>query len=345
MFDTKHADKRALFSAAMIGSGVGVTLAAAYMAGGMMRTANDYAQAARLAQAAEGGYSDGALLKAAARTDAGQVDSGVLTLAARHDPAPAAVDTDLDRRSAALAARLEKTAQSQPQLLKTSLAVSGPAQPRLAPAAPYVATGALASSRELECLTQAVYYEARGETPAGQAAIAQVVLNRARSPSFPKSVCGVVFQGANGRGCQFSFACNGAMHGRRERAAWNRAHKVASRALAGFVMAEVGAATHFHTTQVNPRWGASLLRVGQIGVHVFYRPTRAPKGGYRVAKAEKAEERTYARLDPADDVRLTSATVAVPPPAVAEAFAKPVDAAPVADAAAGHAQDTSATAS
>jgi spore germination cell wall hydrolase CwlJ-like protein len=141
------------------------------------------------------------------------------------------------------------------ELLKASFA--GPA------AAPF-RLGA-GSDRDLQCLTEAVYYEARGEGRAGQAAVAQVVLNRVRHPAFPKSVCAVVFQG-----CQFSFACNGAMRARRESGAWNRAQRVASEALAGAVAANVGNATHFHTIHVSPNW-SNLMRVGQVGLHVFYR--------------------------------------------------------------------------
>src|SRR5579863_6755197 len=72
----------------------------------------------------------------------------------------------------------------------------------------------------LDCLAAAVYYEARGESADGRAAVAQVVLNRTRRPGFPRSICGVVYQGAGDGVCQFSFVCNGAMRGRRERVAW-----------------------------------------------------------------------------------------------------------------------------
>jgi hypothetical protein len=137
-------------------------------------------------------------------------------------------------------------------------------------AAPYRA-GVLDQTRELDCLAQAVYYEARGETPAGQAAVAQVVLNRVRHPAFPKSICAVVFQGAQtGRGCQFSFACNGSMRNGHEAGAWDRAKRIASRAFDGQVMADVGNATHFHVVSVAPNW-AGLMKVAQIGTHIFYR--------------------------------------------------------------------------
>ena len=151
-------------------------------------------------------------------------------------------------------------------------------QARLAVAYALPSAGALAAAapkaaaRELECLTQAVYFEARGETAQGQAAVAQVVLNRVKGRGFPKTVCGVVYQGSASRRCQFSFACDGAAEVVRERGAWMRARRVAARALAGAVMPQVAGATHFHAAAVSPNWGAGLLRVSQVGLHVFYRP-------------------------------------------------------------------------
>jgi spore germination cell wall hydrolase CwlJ-like protein len=139
---------------------------------------------------------------------------------------------------------------------------SAPAQHRQAAATP---------ARELDCLTQAVYFEARGETPRGQAAVAQVVMNRVANPKFPKTVCGVVFQGAATHGCQFSFVCDGSMRRGREAGAWDRARRIAARALAGVVEADVGKATHFHAAGVQPDWGPQMLRVAQVGLHVFYR--------------------------------------------------------------------------
>lgn len=152
-----------------------------------------------------------------------------------------------------------------------------------------MASAPVAGARELDCLTQAVYFEARGETPRGQAAVAQVVLNRVRHPAFPKSVCGVVYQGAGDRGCQFSFACRGTPGVGRESAAWRKARRVARDALAGVVVAEVGAATHFHTTGVTPAWGSRLLRVAQVGVHVFYRlGASAPRAVFASRPVETA---------------------------------------------------------
>lgn len=143
---------------------------------------------------------------------------------------------------------------------------------------------------DLDCLTTAVYYEARGESARGQAAVAQVVINRVKHPAFPKTVCDVVFQGAGRRGCQFSFACDGSMRRGREILAWNRARDVATRALAGAARAEVGAATHFHTTAVSPIWAPQMLRVAHVGAHVFYKfsPHRLRRAPAEVAVEQAA---------------------------------------------------------
>ena len=263
-FDIKaHADWRAPTCAVLIGSGIGLALGAAYMAGGMSRAATDHARASRLAGAAAGAYSDTVLEREAAA-----LDPGVLRVARRHDPFVSSGSVDRDRQDAVLLTRLENTQQPSGSRIPLR-GVSLPA------AAPFHLSGALETSRELECLTQAVYFEARGETPAGQAAVAQVVLNRVRHPAFPKTVCAVVFQGAGKRvGCQFSFACDGSMRRGRETVAWNRAQRVASKALSGGVMSSVGDATHFHTVNVAPNWGPRLVRTAEVGLHVFYRVGR-----------------------------------------------------------------------
>jgi hypothetical protein len=102
-------------------------------------------------------------------------------------------------------------------------------------------------------------------------AVAQVIVNRVRHPSFPKSLCGVIYQGAGkGRGCQFSFACDGSMRRRSETALWDRARAVAERALEGRVSERVGNSTFFHATRISPNW-RGLTRVATVGRHVFYR--------------------------------------------------------------------------
>ncbi|HEU0135315.1 MAG TPA: cell wall hydrolase [Allosphingosinicella sp.] len=124
----------------------------------------------------------------------------------------------------------------------------------------------------LQCLTAAVYYEARSEALEGQRAVAQVVLNRVRHPAFPKTVCGVVYQGSNRRtGCQFSFTCDGSLRARRDPEAWERSRRVARTALAGSVYGPVGVATHYHTTAIRPWWAPSLRRAVTVGSHIFYR--------------------------------------------------------------------------
>ncbi|MBC6982493.1 cell wall hydrolase [Caulobacter sp. 17J80-11] len=130
----------------------------------------------------------------------------------------------------------------------------------------------LDANRALDCLTAAVYYEAGYESLEGQQAVAQVVLNRMRHPAYPKTVCGVVFQGAaRTTGCQFTFTCDGSLNRTPQPAIWRRARQVAAAALDGFVMTKVGSATHYHADYVAPYWAPTLTKVAQIGAHIFYR--------------------------------------------------------------------------
>jgi spore germination cell wall hydrolase CwlJ-like protein len=239
-----RAEARALAIAVTLGLTTGAALGGAYLLGGMANAADQHARFSRMADTAARGFSETALTRTA-------VDSGTLAIARRLDPLapPAPENPTYDRQVAELNQRLQKRLDSKGAvLLRASL--NGPYNPA---AKPFHYPGALEGSRELDCLSQAVYYEARGETPSGQAAVAQVVINRARNPRFPQSICGVVFQrAASGRSCQFSFACDGSTLRTREPGAWRRAQTVAARALGGYVMAEVGSATHFHTTNVSP---------------------------------------------------------------------------------------------
>jgi spore germination cell wall hydrolase CwlJ-like protein len=148
-----------------------------------------------------------------------------------------------------------------------------------------VATAPLLT-RAADCLAAAVYYEARGESPAGQAAVAQVVLNRERKAGFPKSVCGVVYQGAQGRGCQFSFVCSGAMVRPREPSAWERARNVAVRALSGYVMSAIGEATSFHAVRLGSGPDRHMSRIAQVGGHVFL--VSASAAAKPVTRAERS---------------------------------------------------------
>lgn len=128
-------------------------------------------------------------------------------------------------------------------------------------------------TRAIDCLAAAVLYEA-GDDRRGQEAVAQVVLNRVRHPAFPKSVCGVVFQGSErATGCQFTFTCDGALARRYSDGLWQRAKQVARAALDGSVFTPVGLATHYHTDWVVPYWSASLDKIAAIDTHLFFRWT------------------------------------------------------------------------
>lgn len=123
------------------------------------------------------------------------------------------------------------------------------------------------------CLADAIYYEAGFEPLSGQRAVAQVIVNRVRDPNFPKSVCGVVFQGFQRKtGCQFSFVCDGSMKRRPPRPEQATfARQIAEQALSGYVEKSVGSATHYHTDWVDPYWAPTLTKITQVGDHIFYR--------------------------------------------------------------------------
>lgn len=146
-----------------------------------------------------------------------------------------------------------------------SKATNPPAQPLLFAGDP------AARGRATDCLAAAMLYEA-GNDPTGQRAVAQVIINRARHPAFPKSICGVVFQGSErSTGCQFTFTCDGAMARRYSDIAWSNARLLAGAALSGSVFASVGHATHYHTDWVVPYWSDSLEKITAVGTHLFFR--------------------------------------------------------------------------
>ncbi|KGJ18370.1 cell wall hydrolase [Paracoccus sanguinis] len=132
--------------------------------------------------------------------------------------------------------------------------------------------GASASGASLKCLTEALYFEARGESLNGQRAVAEVILNRVDHPAFPKSVCGVVNQSG-----QFSY--KGRSLRMLDGAAASRALRVAQEALSGKPRSLTGGATYFHTTYVRPSWSKRFTRTTRIGSHIFYRRG----GGARIA--------------------------------------------------------------
>ena len=122
------------------------------------------------------------------------------------------------------------------------------------------------SQRDLQCLAEALYFEARGEGSQGQRAVAEVILNRVDHPRFPKSVCGVV----NQRG-QFTYNKNARI---REKGTYARVHKVALAALSGAPRTLTNGATYFHTRAVKPSWSRRFERTTRIGAHIFYRSDR-----------------------------------------------------------------------
>ena len=168
-----------------------------------------------------------------------------------------------------------------------------------------------------ECLAAAVHYEAASESLDGQRAVAQVVLNRVRNPVYPKTVCGVVYQGwERPTGCQFTFTCDGSLARKPSPIAWSRALTVADEALHGRVFTPVGLATHYHTRWVVPYWATSLAKLNQIGAHIFYRWNGAlgAPGGFtaRYAGGE------------ALPVRLATLRPDIAPPDLSTATAAPV---------------------
>ncbi len=139
-----------------------------------------------------------------------------------------------------------------------------------------ISRGSRQYATALQCMSQAIYYEAATESLQGQRAVAQVVLNRVRHPAYPSSVCGVVYQGWNAPVCQFSFVCDGALLRTPIGENWRRAQRTAEAALGGYVEESVGSATHYHADYVLPRWAYTLGKLTQIGRHIFY---RIPGGG------------------------------------------------------------------
>lgn len=142
----------------------------------------------------------------------------------------------------------------------------------------------------LECLTQAIYYEARNESEAGQAAVAEVVMNRVRHRGYPNEVCAVVYQ-RNSRTCQFTFTCDGSIGRRAIRPqAWARAQRIAREVYEGRGGNQLPAnSVNYHANYVRPSWGQRLDRVRQIGAHIFYGSDRVggqTPGAMRVAKQD-----------------------------------------------------------
>ncbi|MGL4636259.1 MAG: cell wall hydrolase [Beijerinckiaceae bacterium] len=157
----------------------------------------------------------------------------------------------------------------QPPVVKVSLAPMRPVPPR----SPLV--GTVTSEKEMKCLAEAIYFEARSEPERGQAGVAQVVLNRARSGVYPSTVCGVVYQNRHRYlACQFTFACEGKSLRITEPGAWSTATRIARDVAEGRTyLAGVGNATHYHANYVRPWWARHMDRREKVGKHIFYYET------------------------------------------------------------------------
>lgn len=205
------------------------------------------------------------------------VDGSVFTLRT----APRSIDgaTPSVPRAVALASTTPVAADALPQ----RLVMAPGATPRVASVATttraverpnYAALiDAAKAESEQKCLAQAIYFEARSEPEEGQAAVAQVILNRVMSGLYPQSVCGVVFQNRSRHlACQFTFACEGKALRVNDSDSWARAERIAREVTEGQTyLADVGGATHYHATYVRPKWARKLERMDKIGVHVFYK--------------------------------------------------------------------------
>lgn len=140
--------------------------------------------------------------------------------------------------------------------------------------------------RQMQCLAEAVYYEARSESTSGQLAVAEVIMNRVKDHRYPNSVCDVVYQGATRTtGCQFTFTCDGALAHKPRGNRWEKAKTIAAHLMLKFEEPRTSGATHYHATYVNPVWNAGLIKTSRIGTHIFYRFPR----GVEWASAKAAQ--------------------------------------------------------
>jgi len=168
------------------------------------------------------------------------------------------------------------TRQSQSVLARATAPATSSAIAKADPGGQISYAGLIAegdTARQQRCLAEAIYFEARSESDAGRAAVAQVVLNRVKSGLYPNSVCGVVYQNSNRYlACQFTFTCEGKSLRITEPAPWREATRIAREVYDGTTyLAEVGGSTHYHANYVRPYWAKKLKKMDTIGQHVFYK--------------------------------------------------------------------------
>lgn len=173
--------------------------------------------------------------------------------------ASAAVGASLTNHAA------DRIAKAEPAVVKTQAV-----QPVKLTAADAVKNQLLAEHR---CLSEVLYYEARGEGDTGQKAVAEVVFHRMNSGNYGHSICAVVYEGAGRPGCQFTFTCNGDLDRKKDDIAWLNSERLAAQILTDQAWRKdtTGGATNYHATTTEPVWAPTLVKTGQIGNHVFYR--------------------------------------------------------------------------
>ena len=183
-----------------------------------------------------------------------------------------------------LATANEKQAHALHQTEKRGLSSLAPERLQNMITAPVAASGVEFSTAWLDkqpkakgdanwkCLSEALYFEARGETVKGQFAVAEVIMNRVAHSRFPSSLCGVINQGTGKKfRCQFTYTCDGKAENVSERRSYARVSKVARAMIDGSVPKLTNGATHYHTTAVSPSWSRVYTKTARIGVHIFYR--------------------------------------------------------------------------
>jgi len=180
-----------------------------------------------------------------------------------------------DKNVKILPASVDLTNQDEPPVAVKRLVVNPPV-PVVSALTSKAKTQVVAQRRlrlaEENCLARAVYFESRSESDLGQLAVAKVVLNRVKSPDFPKTICGVVYQGSGSRNsCQFSFACDGLPDDVKSPTAWAHAKAIAQRAINNDpAVGMLGTAVNYHADYVKPRWSHAMRRLIRIGHHIFY---------------------------------------------------------------------------
>lgn len=193
------------------------------------------------------------------------------------------------------------------------------------------------NAREHDCLSQAIYYEARSESQRGQVAVAEVILNRVRSRAYPNTICSVVYQGSHrATGCQFTFTCDGSLNRRPRGRAWTQSQRVATAMMLGYHRPLTQGATHYHTHAVNPIWNSGLVETTSIDSHVFYRfPNRAERPAYQEALAQRRAAISARRANVTRDALIPHADEEAVEAAVQEQADadKPAEATPAATAA------------